>query len=355
MAVIELVNVAHAYEPDKFAVQDINLKWEQGSSNALLGPSGCGKTTLLKIISGLLQPSQGQVLLDGKDVTKLRPRDRNIAQVFQFPVVYETLSVYDNLAFPLRNRGVHGKLIKTWVHDMAEVLELTHILNKNASKLGAAEKQLISLGRGIIREHLAAILLDEPLTVIDPHQKWHLRRKLKQLRERFKVTMIYVTHDQHEALTFADHVTVMNQGEVLQTGSPQQLHDDPQAPFVGYFIGSPGMNLFPAVVRDGRLWAEAFSLALPSALPNNAQDFKIGIRPEYVGVSDTQETGAFICEVKNVHLTGNSKILDLHGLGLRFKARVREVDNYQVGEQVWALFPEIWTKIYVNDRAISRD
>ena len=180
MATIELVGVSHSYEAGKRAVQDINLTWEHGSSNALLGPSGCGKTTLLSIISGLLKPSEGRVLLDGVDVIQKSPRQRNIAQVFQFPVVYETLSVFDNLAFPLRNRGVPIHLVKTQVQDMAEVLELSHLLKKNASRLGAAEKQLISLGRGIIREDLAGILLDEPLTVIDPQQKWHLRRKLKQ-------------------------------------------------------------------------------------------------------------------------------------------------------------------------------
>ena len=315
MATIELVDVSHAYEPGVYAVQNINQTWEQGSSNALLGPSGCGKTTLLKIISGLLKPTKGRVLLDGVDVTDKSPRERNVAQVFQFPVVYETLSVYDNLAFPLKNRRVPSGMVKSRVEDIAEVLEITHILKRNAKKLGAAEKQLISLGRGIIREQLAGILLDEPLTVIDPHQKWHLRRKLKELRERFKVTMIYVTHDQHEALTFADMVTVMNMGEALQTGSPKALHDDPQAPFVGYFIGSPGMNLFLARVEDGKLRAGDFSLPLPDVPDIAEQDLKIGIRPEYVAVSAEASPDAIQSTVEAVYLTGNAKLLDLHGAG----------------------------------------
>lgn len=353
MAVIELVDVSHAYEPGNFAVQGINLKWEHGSSNALLGPSGCGKTTLLKIISGLLRPTRGHVLLDGKDVTHLSPRERNIAQVFQFPVVYETLSVYDNLAFPLRNRRVPPMLVRERVQEIAEILELTPILKKNAHRMGAAEKQLISLGRGIIREDLAGILLDEPLTVIDAHQKWHLRRKLKQLRERFKVTMIYVTHDQHEALTFADRVTVMNLGEVLQTGSPQDLHNDPQAPFVGYFIGSPGMNLFPAEVRNGQLCAEALCLPIPESIGANGWDVKIGIRPEFVEVSPTEQPGWFESQVENVYLTGNSKILGLSGAGLQFKARVHETTTYQTGDTVWVQFPGQWVKVYVDDRAVE--
>ena len=352
MATIELVGVSHSYEAGKRAVQDINLTWEHGSSNALLGPSGCGKTTLLSIISGLLKPSEGRVLLDGVDVIQKSPRQRNIAQVFQFPVVYETLSVFDNLAFPLRNRGVPIHLVKTQVQDMAEVLELSHLLKKNASRLGAAEKQLISLGRGIIREDLAGILLDEPLTVIDPQQKWHLRRKLKQLRERFKVTMIYVTHDQHEALTFADQVTVMNMGEALQTGSPQELHDNPQAPFVGYFIGSPGMNIFPAFIKDNRVWAGDFHMPMP-ADASSEDDLKIGIRPEFVRLSATQQDGWMECVVQTVYMTGSSIILDLCGRGLEFKVRTPETSTYQAGDTVWALFPQAATKIYVNDRAVS--
>ena len=353
MATIELVDVSHSYDAGVYAVQNINQTWEQGSSSALLGPSGCGKTTLLKIISGLLKPTEGRVLLDGVDVTDKTPRQRNVAQVFQFPVVYETLSVYDNLAFPLRNRRTPSGLVRQRVEEVAEVLEISHILKQNANKLGAAEKQLISLGRGIIREQLAGILLDEPLTVIDPHQKWHLRRKLKELRERFKVTMIYVTHDQHEALTFADQVTVMNFGEALQTGSPKQLHDDPQAPFVGYFIGSPGMNLFPAQVADGHLCAGDFSVPLPDDANLSEQDLKIGIRPEYIEVSSAEKPEAFEARVEAVYLTGSSKILDLHGAGLDFKARVLESDTYREGDMVWALFPPQWTKVYLNDRAVE--
>jgi glycerol transport system ATP-binding protein len=355
MATIELVGVSHAYTPGKYAVRDINLKWEHGVSSALLGPSGCGKTTVLKIISGLLKPSEGQVLLDGVDITDMPPKERNIAQVFQFPVVYETLTVHGNLAFPLRNRGVPSQVVKTRVREMAEVLGLTPMLHKNATKLGAAEKQLISLGRGIIREDLAGILLDEPLTVIDPQQKWHLRRKLKQLRERFKVTMIYVTHDQHEALTFADQITVMNMGEALQTGSAQDLHEAPQAPFVGYFIGSPGMNLFPVTIANQQLQAGSFQMALPVEMQNLTlgQNLKIGIRPEFIQVSNAAQSSAILCTVKAVYMTGHAKILDLAGADLEFKARVPETGLYRVGDIVWATFPPAQTMIYVNDRAIA--
>lgn len=353
MARIELVNVSHSYVPGEYAVRDINLVWKDGISSALLGPSGCGKTTLLKIISGLLQPTEGDVLVNGQRVNELKPKERNIAQVFQFPVVYETLNVFDNLAFPLRNRKISEKEVKKRVHDIAELLELTQYLKKNAASLGAGEKQLVSLGRGVVREDMAAILLDEPLTVIDIHQKWHIRRKLKQLQHELNLTMIYVTHDQHEALTFADEVTVMDTGIALQTGSPQELHNFPQAPFVGYFIGSPGMNIFEAILNDNHVQAGDLSLNLPETMePSEANNIKIGIRPEFVNISQSEHVG-FACDVNAVFLTGQSKILDLSGAGLQFKARVEETSSIKQGDTVYAEFPQENTIIYVNDRAMS--
>ena len=356
MAKIELVNVAHAYVPEEYAVWDINLTWEDGVSSALLGPSGCGKTTLLKIISGLLQPTEGDVLLNGQRVNELKPKERNIAQVFQFPVVYETLSVFDNLAFPLRNRKVPDKEVRKRVHEIAELLELTQYLKKNVAGLGAGEKQLISLGRGVVREDMAAILLDEPLTVIDIHQKWLIRRKLKQLQHELNLTMIYVTHDQHEALTFANQITVMDTGIALQTGGPRDLHQRPEAPFVGYFIGSPGMNIFEASLNDKQILAGKFSVEVPQGFASemSEQAIKIGIRPEFVKVS--QVTGAgFECHVDDVYLTGQSKILDLSGAGLTFKARVDDTSSIQKGDTVHTEFPADKTLIYVNDRVLHKE
>lgn len=356
MATIELIDVAHAYVPGQWAVKDINLKWNNGVASALLGPSGCGKTTLLKIISGLLKPTEGTVLIDGQDVTDLNPRERNVAQVFQFPVVYETLSVYDNLAFPLRNRGVTEAQVKSRVQDVAEMLDLTDVLKRNANRLGAAEKQRISLGRGIVREDTTAVLFDEPLTVIDPQMKWHLRRKLKEVQNRLNMTMIYVTHDQHEALTFADQVTVMNMGAALQTGAPQALHELPRAPFVGYFIGSPGMNIFPASLSGNHVIAGNVAIELTPDEIGMAtdKDLKIGIRPEFVQVSKEQQPKGFAGTVTNIHLTANSRILDIEGGGLQFKARLTETTTLHTGESVSVVFPDPSTMVYVNDVALER-
>ena len=221
MAEIRIDNLRHSYMPDPrheddFALKRLSLTWEDGGAYALLGPSGCGKTTLLNLISGLLTPTEGTISFNGRDVSHATPEERNIAQVFQFPVIYDTMTVYDNLAFPLRNRGVPEAEIKARVSEIAEMLELTRTLDNRASGLTADGKQKISLGRGLVRSDVNVIMFDEPLTVIDPHLKWQLRSKLKELHLRTKRTMIYVTHDQTEALTVADQVVVMTQGEVVQ-------------------------------------------------------------------------------------------------------------------------------------------
>src|SRR5262245_9458362 len=228
MARIELVDLAHSYAavprgPADYALQRLTMSWRDGGAYALLGPSGCGKTTLLNIISGLVIPSRGAVLFDGKDVAHLPTERRNIAQVFQFPVIYDTMTVAENLAFPLRNRRMPRAEIEARVKEMARLLDLEQVLDRRASGVGPDLAQKISLGRGLVRPQVAAILFDEPLTVIDPHLKWELRSKLKALQRQLGVTMIYVTHDQTEALTFAEHVVVMQEGKVVQVGRPDQL------------------------------------------------------------------------------------------------------------------------------------
>jgi glycerol transport system ATP-binding protein len=291
MARITLDRLAHSYlaspaSDADFALKQIDHVWEDGGAYALLGPSGCGKTTLLNIISGLLLPSTGHVRFDDQDVTTLSPEARNIAQVFQFPVIYDTMSVADNLAFPLRNRGVDKGEIERRVTDMLATLDLSDKAKRRAAGLTADEKQKISLGRGLVRHDVNAILFDEPLTVIDPHMKWQLRTRLKELHEQFEHTMIYVTHDQTEALTFADKVVVMYEGEVVQIGTPEELFDEPAHTFVGYFIGSPGMNILPAEVDHGVLSAAGahFELGRDYSSLANATKLELGIRPEFVKI-----------------------------------------------------------------------
>ncbi|WP_308419617.1 ABC transporter ATP-binding protein [Chitinimonas koreensis] len=267
MARIELVGLGHRYPGNEsYSLQPQTMTWQDGGAYALLGPSGCGKTTLLNIISGLLVPSEGRVLFDGRDVTALPPEKRNIAQVFQFPVIYDTMTVFDNLAFPLRNRKLPEPEVRSRVQEIAEILDLSGQLKRRAAGLSAEEKQIISLGRGLVRKDVAAVLFDEPLTVIDPHVKWLLRRQLKLIHQQLRLSLIYVTHDQIEALTFADQVVVMYEGQVVQMGTPQDLFETPAHTFVGHFIGSPGMNLLPCELNGASIRLGEQSLAIDAAL-----------------------------------------------------------------------------------------
>jgi len=292
MSRIEFKDVRHAYPPAAgqapvYALKEVSQVWEDGGAYALLGPSGCGKTTLLNIISGLLTPSEGSILFDGREVTQLPTTERRIAQVFQFPVVYDTMTVFDNLAFPLRNRGMPEPRVSERVVEIAAMLDLSDRLKQRAAGLTADGKQKISLGRGLVREDVNAILFDEPLTVIDPHLKWQLRSKLKELHQQIGVTMIYVTHDQVEALTFADQVVVMHDGAVVQVGSPIDLFNKPKHTFVGYFIGSPGMNVLPCKLEQGQpVFANNL---LSSGYPVDTDlsgKLEIGIRPEFISFCD---------------------------------------------------------------------
>ncbi len=297
MAKISLAELRHSYvaapqtEAD-YALQRVHLDWEDGGAYALLGPSGCGKTTLLNIISGLLKASEGGIFFDERDVSALSPDQRNIAQVFQFPVVYDTMTVYDNLAFPLRNRKVAEAEIKRRVTEIAEMTDLTDMLRQRAAGLSADGKQKISLGRGLVRADVNAILFDEPLTVIDPHLKWRLRSKLKELHQRVGMTMIYVTHDQTEALTFADKVVVMHEGGVVQTGTPVDLFERPTHTFVGHFIGSPGMNVLPCDYRNGQavingVGCDIENRAAVAAADLRGRRIELGVRPEFVSFAET--------------------------------------------------------------------
>ena|ERR1700728_3325457 len=286
MARITLDGIAHTYDAHSTnaALKRLNHVWEQGRAYALLGPSGCGKTTLLNIISGLIMPSEGHVLFDGKDVTQLPTEKRNIAQVFQFPVIYDTMSVGQNLAFPLKNRGMDRGAIKARVAEIADLLDLTKDLSRRARTVTAEAKQKISLGRGLVRADVAAILFDEPLTVIDPSLKWHLRSKLKAVHRALDLLMIYVTHDQVEALTFADQVVVMKEGSVLQVATPAQLFEQPEHTFVGYFIGSPGMNLVAAEVDGHVAHVAGRTIELGAHYPKLAGTTVLGFRPDYASL-----------------------------------------------------------------------
>ena len=313
MSKITLKNLSHSYlktqnQKEDWALRNVNIEWQDGGAYALLGPSGCGKTTLLNIISGLLQPTEAQILFNGEDVTNKNPVERNIAQIFQFPVIYDTMSVFDNLAFPLKNRGISQQEIDQKVNEIAEMLELTSTLHNRASGLTADGKQKISLGRGLVRSDVNVIMFDEPLTVIDPHLKWILRSKLKELHQKINRTMIYVTHDQTEALTFADQVVVMHEAEIVQVGTPVELFEKPKHTFVGHFIGSPGMNILPCKINNGSVIVDDTKIEnFNSKISNqNFSKIELGIRPEFISFNDD----GLPVKIINVSNTGKNNIVE---------------------------------------------
>jgi glycerol transport system ATP-binding protein len=347
MAEIRLEALRHAYvprptSPNDYALKEIDLAWRDGGAYALLGPSGCGKTTLLNIISGLVVPSEGRVLFDGRDVTEAPPTARNIAQVFQFPVIYDTMTVYQNLAFPLKNRGVAPAVIDARVRAIADLLELGPMLGRRASGLSPDGKQKISMGRGLVREDVNVIMFDEPLTVIDPHLKWQLRSKLKELHQRVGATMIYVTHDQTEALTFADQVVVMQDGNVVQVGSPVDLFERPAHTFVGHFIGSPGMNILPCEVTDGAARFHGHPVATANRAAGHGR-FELGVRPEFVALAE-QGIPADVVRVADV---GRRRIVEAAVGDARVNAIVDEDRPVALGPTRLAFDPA-QTRIYVD-------
>ncbi|WP_218509198.1 ABC transporter ATP-binding protein [Variovorax sp. dw_308] len=351
------LDLAHAYRPNPrqesdYALLPLKMSFRDGGAYALLGPSGCGKTTMLNIISGLLKPSQGTVTFDGRDVTNATPQDRNIAQVFQFPVIYDTMTVAQNLAFPLRNRKVPEDQIKKRVGEIAEMLEMSGQLNQRAAGLAADAKQKISLGRGLVRSDVSAVLFDEPLTVIDPHLKWQLRRKLKQIHRELKLTLIYVTHDQVEALTFAEEVVVMTRGKAVQVGSAEALFERPAHTFVGHFIGSPGMNFLAAHSAAGLLEVAGTRLRAPRQLPDGP--LKVGIRPEYVKLAAPQAPGAVPARVTLVQDVGTHLMLTAEAGGVLLKVRLHsDAPAPAVGETTWLQVVDDHTCYYQNEELVA--
>ncbi|MGH8787525.1 MAG: ABC transporter ATP-binding protein [Cupriavidus necator] len=367
MARIDL-DLAHSYVPnprtdEDYALLPLQFTFEDGGAYALLGPSGCGKTTLLNCISGLLRPSHGTIAFDGRDVTAATPQARNIAQVFQFPVIYDTMTVGENLAFPLRNRGVPEAQVRERVGRVAEMLDLSGTLDRRASGLAADAKQKISLGRGLVRQDVSAILFDEPLTVIDPQLKWQLRRKLKEIHHEFRLTLIYVTHDQIEALTFADQVVVMSRGKAVQVGPADALFERPAHTFVGHFIGSPGMNFLPGQWRDGavelagRRYMPALSPSVEAAL-REAGSFRIGVRPEYLHLAPESDAQAVPVRVERAQDIGTYWLLtggvqEAGALAGTLRARLGiEAADLRPGDTAWLSVFNRHTCYYVNEELV---
>ena len=285
MAEIQLRELSFRYpgaaEP---TLADLSLSVARGEAHALLGSSGAGKSTLLNLLSGLLPAPPGSIYFDGEDVGERAPWARKVTQVFQFPVLYEAMTVAGNLAFPMRELPATEQ--RRRAEDVAARLGIADVLHAKPARLTLVQKQLTAIGKALMRPDVSLVLLDEPLTAAEPEHKWQLRQTLRALQADLGATMIYVTHDQTEALTFADRVSVLYEGRILQTGTPEALVATPDHEHVGYFVGSPGMNLLEGEVRGGRCLVAGREIG---ALAIADGPCRFGFRPEWAMLSAERE------------------------------------------------------------------
>jgi multiple sugar transport system ATP-binding protein len=277
------------------ALRDFSLDIEDGEFFVLLGPSGCGKSTALRVLAGLEEPSEGEIFIDGTRVTELEARKRDIAMVFQSYALYPHMRVYDNIAFGLRMRKLPKQELDTLVRETAETLGLTDLLKRRPGQLSGGQRQRVALARAIVRRP-KAFLMDEPLSNLDAQLRSETRVELIRLHRRMQTTVVYVTHDQVEAMTMAQRVAILNRGELQQLGPPQDVYDEPANIFVAEFIGSPAMALFEGDVRvvDSRVSIDADGIVF---MPHdrdvailqgaNASRVTVGVRPEHLDLSET--------------------------------------------------------------------
>ncbi|MGJ0492079.1 ABC transporter ATP-binding protein [Methylobacter sp.] len=283
MAEIVIDNVSKQFPDGTQVLKNASFMVHDGEFFILVGPSGCGKSTLLNMIVGLDSISAGEIRVDGRIINDLDPKDRNMAMVFQSYAIYPHMTVADNIGFPLRLAGLPKAEIRRKVEEAAAILELTALLKRKPASLSGGQRQRVAMGRALVRNPVA-FLLDEPLSNLDARLRVQMRAEIGRLQKRLGTTMIYVTHDQTEAMTLGDRVAVLSQGEVQQIGTPRQLYEMPANLFVAGFIGSPGMNFVPARREGERLVLPFGEMALPEryeSLPEN-RPVIAGFRPEAV-------------------------------------------------------------------------
>ena len=357
MAHIKLENVVKRYG-DVVAVKDFNLEIHDKEFVVFLGPSGCGKTTTLRLIAGLESPEEGDIFIDGQRVNDLSPADRDIAFVFQFYALYPHLNVYDNIAFPLKAVKVEKSEIETQVRRVAEILQISDLLNRKPSVLSGGEMQRVALGRAMVRQP-KVYLLDEPMANLDAKIRVDTRAEIKRLQHEIGATTIFVTHDQVEAMSLADRIAVIHQGVLQQIGTPHEIYNRPQSLFVAGFMGMPTMNLLDAeftnqngasVLRlshtDTHLQISTERQArVTSDAEKNGLVF--GIRPEHIGAANEPSEGKIPAQVHLIEPLGAVNILDIR-LGthsqtqdpILLRVRVHPAFRAAVGDTIWLGFDD---------------
>ena len=334
MAELSLKHIDKIYDNDVQAVFDFNLDVKDGELIVLVGPSGCGKSTTLRMVAGLEDISRGNLYLDGKDITQTPPKDRDMAMVFQNYALYGHMTIYENMAFSLTLRKEDPNVIHKKVLAAAEILGLTSQLNKKPAQLSGGQRQRVAMGRSIVRNP-KVFLFDEPLSNLDAKLRGATRREILLLHKRLQATMLYVTHDQTEALTLADRIVCMSMGHVQQVGTPLELYDKPNNIFVASFIGLPPMNFFDVRVAEGKLIGEGFTVELDAEqkqllAPYGGKEITLGVRPE-----DVDEGGDIPVDVTGNENLGMNTLV--HGYiggnrSVRVSAKLRGWVNHQAGD-----------------------
>jgi len=353
MSEIRLVNFRKEFK-DVVAVRDVTITFPTSTVTGLLGPSGCGKTTMMRMIAGLETPTTGDVYFDDERVTDLPPRKRNIGMVFQYPVVYKGTSVYRNIELPLLEEKLSSAERKKRIETVVEILGLQESVNKDTTQLDMGTRQKIAVARTVARQP-RIILLDEPITNVDVEAKIQLKRALKELTRQHSQTIIYVTHDQTEAMTLADQIALMEDGEIVQRDEPRKLYNYPNDVFGGWFLGNPGMNFFEHDVETGDgplrlvspLFPSPLQISSVSGKPGGTRRVTIGIRPEKVQIVREQTpTSVYGQIVRKFVVVGGQYLLTIK-VGERFlKVKVDPVLGQQVQDEVWVECPVDWITVF---------
>ena len=334
MAQLSLQHIDKIYDNNVQAVYDFNIDISDGELIVLVGPSGCGKSTTLRMVAGLEDISRGNLLLDGKDITRAAAKDRDMAMVFQNYALYGHMTIYENMAFSLMLRKEDPNVIHKKVLAAADILGLTTQLNKKPSQLSGGQRQRVAMGRSIVRNP-KVFLFDEPLSNLDAKLRGATRREILLLHKRLNATMMYVTHDQTEALTLADRIVCMSMGHVQQIGTPLELYDSPNNTFVAGFIGLPPMNFFDVNFENGVLHGKGFDVQLSdeekaTLASYNRKAITLGVRPE-----DIVEGGDLPVKVfSNENLGMNTLVHGHMGDNIRVTAKLRGWTDYKNGDTV---------------------
>ncbi|MBR5967043.1 MAG: sn-glycerol-3-phosphate ABC transporter ATP-binding protein UgpC [Lachnospiraceae bacterium] len=341
MASLKLQHLEKIYDNKVQAVYDFNLDVKDGELIVLVGPSGCGKSTTLRMVAGLEDISAGKLLIDDRDITTMPPKDRDIAMVFQNYALYAHMTVYENMAFSLVLRKENKNVIHQKVLAAAEILGLTDQLNKKPAQLSGGQRQRVAMGRAIVRTP-KVFLFDEPLSNLDAKLRGATRREILLLHKRLKATMLYVTHDQTEALTLADRIVCMSMGHVQQIGTPLELYDTPANLFVASFIGLPPMNFFEGRIENGSFVSRDFSYPLNAEQKELLKNYEnkemtLGVRPENVVRADS---GIRVSVSLNENL-GQTTLVHGTAGSSRITCKFREWCDYKEGDEVFVDFDRV--------------